>query len=156
MLGPAGTHGLLCARGPSTHGHNAVRNELFNYAYSIDPSTELEPTGPVDSRPALRPAVVLTGVSDPSGRLAALGVGIISPAAQGAGEDCVQTMVDRKATRMDRYRDELEQAGTEHRPTAFSCYGRPHGDALRLAQSLWPSTMPGAKAPNDSWSNGGS
>ena len=97
-----------------------MRDEIFHSSYSIDPSTELEPTGLVDSRPALRPADVLTGVSDPSGRLAALDVGIICPAAQGAGEDCVQTMVDRKQARIDRYRDELEQAGIEYRPIAFS------------------------------------
>ena len=28
LLGPSGGHALLCARGPSTRGHNAVRDEL--------------------------------------------------------------------------------------------------------------------------------
>jgi hypothetical protein len=113
-----------------------VRDEIFQFARGIDPSTELEPMGLVNSRPALRPADILTGVSDPSGRLAALDVGIISPAAQGAGADCTQTMVDRKVARIDRYKDELEQAGVEYRPIVFSCYGRPHGDAVRLIDSL--------------------
>ena len=135
-LGPAGTYGLLCARGPSTRGHDEVRDELFHFADRLDPSTELEPMGLVGSRPELRPADILTGVSDPSGRLAALDVGIICPAAQGAGEDCVQTMVDRKNARIERYRVELEQAGIEYRPIAFSCYGRPHSDAVRLVRSL--------------------
>ena len=136
ILGVAGTHGLLCSRGPSTRGHNAVRDEIFAYAHSIDPSTEVEPTGLVGSRPALRPADVLTGVPDPSGRLAALDVGIISPAAQGAGADCVQSMVDRKNARIGPYRRELEDIGVEYRPVAFSCFGRPHGDAVRILQAM--------------------
>ena len=45
ILGPAGTHGLLCARGPSTRGHNAVRDVLFHFARGIDASTELDPIG---------------------------------------------------------------------------------------------------------------
>ena len=78
-------------------GHNEVRDEIFRFAFAIDGTTELEPLGLVSSRPALRPADVLTGVPDPSGRLAALDVGIIAPQAQGAGADCVETMVARKS-----------------------------------------------------------
>eukprot|EP00974_Lingulodinium_polyedra_P046914 4497290-Lingulodinium_polyedra.AAC.1 len=37
----------------------------------------------------LRPADIQTGIPDPSGRLAALDVGIIAPT--GAGNDCVET-----------------------------------------------------------------
>lgn len=67
-----------------------------HFASAIDGTSELEPLGLVSSRPALRPADVLTGVPDPSGRLAALDVGIIAPQAHGAGEDCVETMVARR------------------------------------------------------------
>ena len=136
IMGPRGTHGLLCARGPSTRGHNNVRDVIFQYSHSIDPNTELEPTGLVGSRPALRPADILSGVPDSSGRLAALDVGIIAPAAQGAGEDCVQTMVDRKNARMNRFRDELDAEGIQYRPIAFSCFGRPHADAVRVLRAL--------------------
>ena len=87
VLGQSGTHALLCARGPCNRGHNEVRDRIFDFASAIDGTTELEPLGLVSLRPALRPADVLTGVPDPSGRLAALDVGIIAPMAQGAGED---------------------------------------------------------------------
>ena len=90
----------------------------------------------MSSRPALRPADVLTGVPDPSGRLAALDVGIIAPHAQGAGEDCVETMVTRKQRRADSFRDELETAGIEYRVLAISCYGRLHPECHRILSSM--------------------
>ena len=112
FLGPAATHVFLCARAPSTRGHNAVRDVLYDVASSIDPTTEKEPTGLIPSRPALRPADVLTGVSGLSGRLAALDVGICSPAAAGAGRDCVESMRQRKVERMAPLRT---RAGGERR-----------------------------------------
>ena len=89
VLGPSGTHGLPCARGPCNGGHNEVCEEVSRFASAIDGTTELEPPGLLCSRPALRPADVLTGVLDPSDRLAALDLGIIAPQAEGAGADCV-------------------------------------------------------------------
>ena len=90
----------------------------------------------MNSRPALRPADVLTGVPDPSGRLAALDVGIIAPQAQGAGTDCVETMVARKQRRADGFREELEQAGIEYRVLAISAYGRFHPEFLRVLTAM--------------------
>ena len=119
-LGRSARHALLCARGPCNRGHNEVRDDVYAFASSIDASTELEPVGLESSRPALRPADVLTGVPDPSGRLAALDVGIIAPHAQGAGDDCVQTMVDREQKRADGFREELERAGIENRGDQLS------------------------------------
>jgi hypothetical protein len=84
----------------------------------------------------LRPADVLTGVPDPSGRLAALYVGIIAPQAQGAGEDRVETMVSRKQRRADGFREELEDAGIEYQVLAISCYGRLHPECNRILSSL--------------------
>ena len=136
ILEPSGSHALLCARGPCNRGHDEVRDEIFKFASAIDGATELEPLGLVSSRPMLRPADVLTGVPDPSGRLAALDVGIIAPQAQGAGEDCVETMVSRKQRRADGFREELEDAGIEYRVLAISCYGRLHPECNRILSSL--------------------
>ncbi len=136
LLGPVGTHALLCAPGPSTRGHNAVRNELFAVASTLDSTSELEPVGLIPSRPGLRPADLFTGASGFSGRLAALDVGICCPAAAGAGEDCVESMRRRKVARIAPFASELEAGGIEYRPIVFSCYGRPHPDAQRLVQSL--------------------
>eukprot|EP00959_Pyramimonas_sp_CCMP1952_P164501 3439023-Pyramimonas_sp.AAC.1 len=72
----------------------------------------------------LLPADVLTGVLDPSGRLAALDAGIIAPMAAGAGDDCVETMVRRKQRRADGFRSELEDIGIEYRVLAVSAFGR--------------------------------
>ena len=136
VLGPSGSHALLCARGPCNRGHNEVRDKIFEFTSAIDGTSELEPLGLVSSRPALRPADMLTGVPDPSGRLAALDVGIIAPQAQGAGADCVETMVTRKQRRADSFRAELEEAGIEYRVLAISCYGRLHPDCHRILTSL--------------------
>ena len=135
-LGPSCSHALLCAKGPSTRGHNAVRDTLHNIASSLDPTTELEPRGLISSRPGLRPADLLTGVSGLSGRLVALDVGICSPAAAGAGDDCVESMRQRKVEFYQPFERELEAAGVEYRPVTFSCFGRPHEDSRLLVQSL--------------------
>eukprot|EP00973_Karenia_brevis_P003231 444819-Karenia_brevis.AAC.1 len=136
LLGPSGFHALLCARGPSTRGHNAVRDELFKTASSLDSTSELEPIGLIPSYPGLRPADLLTGVSGFSGRLAALDVGVCCPAAAGAGTDCVESMRQRKVARMRPYADVLEAGGVEYRPVTFSCFGRPHPDAKRLVRAF--------------------
>jgi hypothetical protein len=49
---------------------------------------------------AFRPADILNSASGFTGRLAVLDVGIISPAASGAGADCVEAMRARKQGRM--------------------------------------------------------
>ena len=122
--------------GPSTRGHNAVRDAFFKVAHSLDPASELEPVGLISSRPLLRPADLLTGASGFSARLAAVDVGISSPFAAGAGSDCAESMRRRKLDRMAPYAVELEGVGVEYRPITFSCFGRPHPDAKQLAQAF--------------------
>ena len=136
ILERSGRHCLLCARGPSTRGHNAVRDELFAMAKGVDGNAETEPIGLIASRPALRPADILTSASGLTGRLAALDVGIISPAAAGAGTDCTETMRVRKCRRMEPYTEELEAQDVTYRPITFSCFGRPHPDAYKVIQSF--------------------
>jgi hypothetical protein len=45
-------------------------------------------------------------------------------------------MVDRKNARIARYQNEQEAEGIVYRPVAFSCYGRPHADAVRVLTAL--------------------
>ena len=136
VLGTSGLHALLCARGPSTQGHNAIRDELFAVASSLDSTSEKEPTGLIPSHPGLRPADLLTGASGFSGRLAALDVGVCCPAASGAGADCVESMRQRKAARIEPFTGELERGGILYKPIVFSCFGRPHADAKKLIQGF--------------------
>ena len=134
LLGPSGAHSLLCARGPSTRGHNAVRDDLHRLAVAADPSAEIEPTGLIASRPELRPADVLTSAA--SCRLAALDVGIVSPDAEGAGLDCVCAMADRKVRRYAAHFREMDRAGVDYIPVVWSAYGRPHGRTTAILRTL--------------------
>ena len=45
-------------------------------------------------------------------------------------------MRQRKQARLQPFRDELEAGGVEYKPITFSCYGRPHPDALRLMRAF--------------------
>jgi hypothetical protein len=130
-----GEHGLLCAKGESTKGHNAIRDQLHDMASSVDRSTELEPTGLIASRPQLRPADTLTGAFH-NGRLAAVDVGVICPAASGAGLDCVQTMDQRKRDRMAPFAEELAYGAVEYHPFAVSCWGRLHPSAEQMLRNI--------------------
>jgi hypothetical protein len=136
VIGPTGLHALLCARGPSTRGHNAIRDELYAVASSLDATSEREPGGLIPSHPGLRPADLLTGASGLSGRLVALDVGVCCPAAAGAGADCVEAMRRRKVHRMEPFAAELENGGIMYKPVVFSCFGRPHADAKKLIQGF--------------------
>ena len=42
----------------------------------------------------------------------------------------------RKQQRMQPFEAELENGGVEYKPITFSCYGRPHPDALRVLGSF--------------------
>ena len=64
-------------------------------------------------------------------RPAALDVGIIASQAQGAGDDCIDTMIVQTHRRADGFRARLDEAGIEYRDFMISCNGRPH---LKLQQ----------------------
>ena len=89
-LDRSGAHASCCAPGESTRGHNATRDVLYEFAAPADPSAEKEPEFLIPSRPRDRPADVLT--SAVPGCVAALDVGIASPAAAAAGDDAAQAM----------------------------------------------------------------
>ena len=135
ILGCNGTHSLLCAKGESTRGHNAVRDVLHSMAIPVDANAATEPEGLIASHPRLRPADVLTGAFH-NGRLAAVDVGIICPSASGAGLDCVVTMDQRKRDRMEPFREQLEASGVEYHPFAVSCWGRLHPSASQMLDNL--------------------
>ena len=135
IIGCSGGHALLCAKGPSTRGHNAVRDELFSMAIPVDANTETEPEGLISSHPRLRPADVLSGAFH-NGRLAAVDVGVICPSASGAGADCVVTMDQRKRERMEPFREQLEASGVEYHPFAVSCWGRLHPTANKMLETI--------------------
>jgi hypothetical protein len=135
IMGCSGEHALVCAKGESTRGHNAVRDELFSMAKPVDANTETEPEGLIPSHPRLRPADVLSGAFH-NGRLAAVDVGVICPSAAGAGADCVATMDQRKRDRMEPFRDELDNSGVEFHPFAVSCWGRLHPSATKMLENI--------------------
>ena len=105
-------------------GHNRIRDVLamgFAVAY---PSTSIEAAGLVPSNPALRPAGILTGAARPSG-LAAVDVGVASPHAAHAGDDCLDSMLLRKRNHYGHaVPEELSSEGVEYPPALVSCYGR--------------------------------
>ena len=85
--------------------------------------------------PSLRPADVLTSAAIP-GRLAALDVGVASPDAAGAGDDCAQAMFVTKRGTYAAHLGELGQAGIQYQPMVWSAYGRPHPDATRILATM--------------------
>ena len=127
------SHSLCCALGEATKGHNTARDELLNIAKSADASAEKEPVGLIPSHPLLRPADVLTSATS-DGRLSAMDVGICSPDSGTAGEDCTESMRQRKLNDYRPHLRVLEAQGIVYTPMVWSCYGRPHRatyDALK-------------------------
>ena len=95
--------------GESTRGHNRVANTLLCLASLADGSSCAEPHGLIASRPALRPADVLTTAA--FGRGAALDVSIVCPDATGAGSDPCVASVTKKMQKYGEVLDELLEAG---------------------------------------------
>ena len=65
-------------------------------------------------------------------RLAALDIGIKSPEAAGAGDDCVQAMMEEKLAKYANVLGELERSGVTYVPLTFSCFGRGHGTTSKI------------------------
>ena len=86
-LDRAGGQATCCE---STRGHNAVRDVLYEFALHADASAEKGPENLIPSRPRDRPADVLTSAAPDC--VAALDVGVASPAALAAGNDAVEAM----------------------------------------------------------------
>ena len=142
ILDAQASHATCCHGAAVTIGHNRIRDVLaMGFAVS-DPATTIEPAGLVPSNPALRPADILTRSARESG-YAAVDVGVASPHAAYAGDDCLDSMLLRKKDHYgDAVLDELSAEGISYTPALISCYGRRsttlssllHSAALRAAR----------------------
>ena len=134
-LGAAGSHPLCCALPEATRGHYGVRDEVLALAHLADPTAAVESVGLVPSVPELRPADILTSAAFP-GRLAALDIGVTSPDRSGAGEDCCDSMHQRKLGDYGHVLAELEEQGVTYRPMVWSCFGRCHPEAQAILATM--------------------
>ena len=123
-----------CALGEANNGHNAVRDCLYDFACTADPATEWEPEDLVPSRPRARPADVLTPAAI-AGRVAALDIGITSPASA-PGADAAEAMFVRKTGERESQRSELEAQNIVYRPVVWTCFGRPHAAAEAVVLAI--------------------
>ena len=131
----SGAHALCCAPGPSTVGHNEVRDLIHAVAKQADPAAETEVLGILQAAPGLRPADILTNAAS-EGLLTALDVGVASPDAVHAGDDCLEAMRARKARGYARFEREFDAQGMAYRPITFSCWGREHPDTTVVLESI--------------------
>ena len=135
VLDPMAHHASCCAPGPSTEGHDDVRDALLDLAKIADATSEPEVLGLFASAPDLRPADILTSAL--SGNLShALDVGVAAPLAQNAGPDCTEAMRKRKVRRYARFVPELEAQHIQYRPVIWSSWGREHADTTSVLTEL--------------------
>ena len=120
---------------PSSARHYVVRDELLRLAHLADPSVEAEVTGLVPKVPLLRPADIFTSAAIP-GCLAALDVGVTSPHAAGAGDDCVESMALRTRNEYESHRQAMAESNVVYRPVISSAYRRVHPDAQVVMRTL--------------------
>ena len=135
LLEPNAAHALCCACGPSTKGHNDVRDVVLDFARLADATAEPEVLGLIASAPGLRPADVLTSALALD-RDTALDIGVAAPDAAGAGDDCTESMRRRKQAKYAPYSDDLSVAGVVYRPLVWSCYGREHADTTATLTAM--------------------
>ena len=133
LLDAAGSHALCCAKAESTRGHHGVSRTIFGMATQVDPAAEMEAPGLIPGT-LLRPADVLTGALGVG--LTAIDIGIASPDAQHAGDDCLEAMYTRKVSHYEDHREALDRQNITYEPMLFSCYGRPHARATTLLCTL--------------------
>ena len=106
---------------------------MFDAAALVDPLTELEAAGLVPGT-LLRPADVLTGALGAG--LTALDIGIASPDAANAGDDCVASMYARKVDYYEPHNDVLDRQNIGYQPLVWSAYGRPHPRTTAILRTL--------------------
>ena len=128
VVGRTASHALCCAAPEGTHGHYDTRDQMLLAVHLADPSATSETPEIIASHPALRPADIFTSAAIPGG-LAALDVGIASPDATGAGDDCVESMWRKKRGTYAPHFDEMRAFGVTCIPMVISCYGRWHPES---------------------------
>ena len=87
VLDSQGYHALCCNTAEATIGHNRIKEVLHSGFILSDPGANMEAAGLVPSNPDLRPADVLAR-SALLITLTAVDVGVKSPKAAGAEDDC--------------------------------------------------------------------
>jgi len=131
------SHALCCALPEATKGHYAVRDSLLHLVHLADPSASTEVPELISDAPALRPADIYSTAALPGGQ-AALDVGVCSPDAANAGDDCCAAMWERKRHHYAAHLEGMQRIGLRYVPIVFSCYGRLHPDPAveveRIAQ----------------------
>ena len=133
LLDGAGSQARCCAKAESTRGHHGVSQTLFATVTRVDPTVELETPGLVPGT-QLRPADVLTGALGAG--LMAVDIGIASPDAQHAGDDCLEAMYARKLQHYEEHLGALDRQTIAYQPLLFSCYGRPHPRTTTFLRTL--------------------
>ena len=127
-------HASRCAPGESNRGHYSVCSVVHGLASLADASSSLEPTGLVPSRPALRPADVLTSAA--CCLPAALDICVASPDSAGAGINVCISAAARKSAHYKEVLEELRAEGYDYKPLIWTCWGRPSLDAQAAIRTL--------------------
>ena len=143
-----GAHALCCAKGEITRGHNRVVKVVHDVASACDPNTELEAPGLIPAT-RLRPADILTGALG-NGRFA-LDVGICSPDAFDAGDDCVVSMYRAKSRTYAAHHEALERQNITYQPLIWSTFGRPHTETTSTLRTLAKRLTRGRGGNGDEW-----
>ena len=63
-------------------------------------------------------------------------MGVCSPDASGAGNDCCESMWRRKRDHYSDFADEMRAAGVAYVPLVVSCYGRWHADSVVVLERI--------------------
>ena len=135
ILERTAAHALCCAAPEGTRGHYEVRGKVFHLVQLSDAGAVTEAPELIHSAPALRPADILTTAAIP-GCQAALDIGVCSPDASGAGQDCCETMWRKKRERYSEHFEEMAERNLRYVPLVLSCYGRLHPEAQVTMERL--------------------
>ena len=117
----------------STHGHYEEKKQVLTGVQQNDRGAETADPGLIPGID-LRPADILT--VDVGGGAVALDIGICSPDAQNAGDDCTQTMLDRKKNYYAPYANSLDRQNIRYQPLIWSSFGRPHPQTTTYLRTL--------------------
>ena len=129
------THALCSARGESTKGHYRVCDCVLELTHLADPNSETEVRALFPDAPTLRPADIFPFAAL-LGRMAALDVGICSPDACRAGDDCCDSMHKEKLKKYSQYLVGRTGPGFDYCPLIFSCYGRVHPESMAILRTI--------------------
>ena len=133
LMDSCGSQPACCSIAEETRGHYKVAAQIHASAAQVDSSAELEAEGLIP-RTARRPADICTVAL--GCRLSALGIGMCSPDAQQAGNDCTATVAARKRDTYVPYMATLERQNIQYEPLIRSSYGRPRPRATLALRTL--------------------